>query len=249
MEIFTYDWLRELYKRMKEIALVVSVEGWNPSLGGYTIVLGHDIDFSIRKAYDLYLLEREMSIMSTFFVLTTTSCYNVLDPENRKRLREMSASGYEIGLHFDISVYEDRSLEYLEVEVDREAKILGEITGKSVTSVCLHNSGMAGIFPSFCGFRNVSDFWNKIPILVDSCMDFEGIDPFEFIERRARHETIALWLHPIHYGTVPGTYHESLSFDLSSLIGKVDSLARVNRTYRKQMGRSSLMQKVKERIL
>ena len=115
-------------------------------------------------------------------------------------------------------------------------------------SVCLHNPGMTGMFPSFKGFRNVSEFWNKIPVLVDSCMDFEGADPFMFIEK-AKHEAIALWLHPIHYGWVRGTYHENLSFDLWSLIGKVDSLARLNRTYRKQIGGSSLMQKVKERIL
>lgn len=241
MEVFTYDWLKGLCRKMREIAPIVPVCEWE---GQRAIISGHDVDTSIRKAYDFYLLEKEMGIRSTFFILTTTPCYNILDPENRRKFEEMSQNGYEIGLHFDVSVYEDRSYESLQKEVCREARILTEVTGQPVRSVCLHSPGLAGIFPSFRGFINTSDFWNEIPILVDSCMDFNGIDPFEFI-RKARNEPVALWLHPGNYGEKRPKYSETLVHDLCELISRMDSTLRINRTYRKQIGGSSLYEMIR----
>lgn len=58
-------------------------------------------------AHRLAKVERESDICSTCYILTTCPTYNVPDPANRNLLRELNDWGFEIGLHFDPTLYED----------------------------------------------------------------------------------------------------------------------------------------------
>jgi len=241
---FTYDSLKSLLVTMKKIAPIKPFGEWEGENG---IILAHDIDYSIRKAYRIYELERALGIRSTFFVLTTAPVYNVLHPANRRMLVEMSDSGFEIGLHFDISVYPDKTKESLQTEVDREATILDQILGrKAVNSICIHNPGAEGLFPSFRGYKNTCDFYAKDRVLKDSRKHLDK-NPFEFI-KRGKEEVIALWLHPVHYSEEGKEgYAEIIEEDNECVLREIHEYASTNKVYLMQMEGEDLIQYIGRR--
>ena len=148
---FKYKNLKEFLRYMKSISRVTSLANWD---GSNAIILRHDVDLDVRAAYNLSLIEKECDVESTFFIMTTCYFYNPLFLENRKKLSEMANNGFEIGLHFDPTVYGDISMNELKSKVDMEAKILESICNHKVTSVSLHNPSIHGQFPIFDGYRN-----------------------------------------------------------------------------------------------
>ena len=54
-------------------------------------------------------------------------------------LLEMANSGFEIGLHFDPTVYDNIPSNEFKIKVDMEANILEFITNQKVKSISLHN--------------------------------------------------------------------------------------------------------------
>ena len=69
------------------------------------IILRHDVDLDIYPAYKMALLENEIGVKSTFFILLNAQSYNPLSINNKNILREISSLGFEIGLHFDPTNY------------------------------------------------------------------------------------------------------------------------------------------------
>ena len=110
MLIFSYIELEKFFKHIKENYTVTSLTKWN---GSNAIILRHDVDFDIKPAYNLALKEKEFDINSTFFIMTSSLTYNPLSFDNRRMLKKMSKMGFEIGLHFDPSIYGTKNYETL----------------------------------------------------------------------------------------------------------------------------------------
>ena len=162
--------------------------------------------------------------------------YNPASGVNRRKLVEMAAMGFEIGLHFDPTVYGDADREALHRHAGREAEILSAITGCKVKSLSLHNPAIDGRFPTFDGFVNAysEEIYCDQNYLSDSRMDFRGKNPFEFVRRAAAHPVQVL-LHPIHYSQNGDRYPDLFYRMLKHHIGEVDREARLNATYAGQM--------------
>lgn len=64
------------------------------------IILRHDIEFSIPRAYELSLIEDSEYIKSTYFVQLTNQSYNAFSKENVELLKKMHLKGHYIGLHY-----------------------------------------------------------------------------------------------------------------------------------------------------
>jgi hypothetical protein len=73
--------------------------------GDHVFLLRHDVDIDISCAHKLAVIEKEEGIHSTYFILPTSNSYNILNERNRKLLSEIKEMGYEIGLHFDTTLY------------------------------------------------------------------------------------------------------------------------------------------------
>src|SRR3990167_3141201 len=99
---FEYAMLREFFLYMKKNYEVTSLRDWN---GSNQIILRFDIDFDIGIAYKMAQLLKEIGIRPSFFVQTSCPFYNPLAEKNRRMLAEMSKEGFEIGLHFNPSIY------------------------------------------------------------------------------------------------------------------------------------------------
>ena len=236
---FTYKNLKEFLCYMKTISRVTSLANWD---GGNTIILRHDIDVDIKRAYNLSLIEEECDIESTFFVMVTSPLYNPLSSENQKMLLEMANNGFEIGLHFDPLIYGNISLNKLKSKVDMEAKILESICNHKVTSVSLHNPSIHGQFPIFDGYRNAyhKDIFSDDVYLSDSCMNFRDKNPFEFV-KRSKNQPIQILLHPIHYTEEGNNYIAIFCDYILEMTEYIDTNLRANSTYSSLIGNEKLI--------
>ena len=61
----------------------------------------HDIDFSVKEAYKIALIEKDMGIKANYFFMLSSNTYNPLSNENRSYIERISNLGHEISLHFD----------------------------------------------------------------------------------------------------------------------------------------------------
>lgn len=78
------------------------------------IVLRHDIEFSIERAYNLSKIEKEQNITSSYFVQITNNFYNTFSEQNIDMLKEMIEDGHYIGLHY----HRSNSLDICDVKED-----------------------------------------------------------------------------------------------------------------------------------
>ena len=80
---------------------------WNEKLNSNSLLLRHDIDFSIEFAHKLALVEFQLKIYSTFFFMLTSNMYNLLSVHNQKLVKSIADMGHKISIHFDPTVYEN----------------------------------------------------------------------------------------------------------------------------------------------
>ena len=99
---------------------------------GY-ICLRHDIDFSVKDAYKIALIEKDMGIKANYFFMLSSNTYNPLSNENRSYIERISNLGHEISLHFDPSIYDDIDSFFV-----REKEFFENIFRVKINIVSLH---------------------------------------------------------------------------------------------------------------
>ena len=243
--LFRYDHLKDFILYATEIAKIVSFANWGDE---NCIILRHDVDLDLGAAYNLSIIEKECGVESTFFIMTSCDTYNPLSKTNRQMLLEMTKNGFEIGLHFDPTIYGNISPSELKSKVDVEAKILESITDQRVKSISLHNPSLHGQYPEFEGYINVyhKDFFSDGSYMSDSCMDFRGKDPFEFV-LKAKEKPIQILLHPLHYTENGGDYIEIFASFILDLTDMIDKHFRPNPTYSSLVGDRKLIDYIVEK--
>ena len=71
------------------------------------IVVRHDIEFSIERAYKLALLESEHKFYTSYFVQLANNTYNALSQRNLDLLKAIASLGHHIGLHYNAASISD----------------------------------------------------------------------------------------------------------------------------------------------
>ena len=100
------------------------------------VIMRHDIEFSIERAYALSLVESEENFHSTYFVQLTNDSYNALSGRGMRMLRDMAERGHHIGLHYHVHGQTDRVL--VRDGVRDELRILSEALGRNVDCYSFH---------------------------------------------------------------------------------------------------------------
>jgi peptidoglycan/xylan/chitin deacetylase (PgdA/CDA1 family) len=237
--IFAHAELRRFFAALASHSEVLSFAAAidaGRSLAPRTAILRHDVDIDIEAAVAMAEIEAEFGIRSTFFFLTGCDTYNAASAANRRHLRRLTEQGFEVALHFDPLLYPGLADEELLPAVRREADWLGEIAGRPVRSISLHNPSVHGRYPAFKDFINAYDpaFFDPKRYLSDSCMGFRGKDPFEFIREREQ-QPVQILLHPFHYSDRGGGYPELYTRFLKRFADRIDETMKVNDTYVRQM--------------
>ncbi|WP_252250256.1 hypothetical protein [Clostridium sp. ZBS13] len=241
-DIFTYEDYKNLLVNMKKIGGIFTFSSLDKNIkSGF--VLRHDVDFDLGKAYKMFEIEKNLNVKSTYFILTTSDLYNINSKINRDILIKMNRSGFEIGLHFDPTIYGGISLEDMIVKVREEANIIENIIENKIKSISLHNPSIHNQYPKFDGYINAysKEFFNSDLYISDSCKNFRGKNLNEFIEK-GKHEIIQVLFHPIHFGKEELTYVTSFNKIIKSKIENFDKSMQINNTYKGEIENRSLLE-------
>lgn len=175
--------------------------GFSEPAEARTVVLRHDIDFSVDLAHALAKEEAELGVNATFFFMATSNAYNLFSAHNRRLVREIIAMGHTASLHFDPTVHEDVDAGFRE-----ECAALAPLTGP-VEIVSLHRPGdyLLDNNRPLPGARHTYEdcYFRDLAYISDSGGAFAHGHPFE-TDAFASGRPIQLLLHPIWW-TAAGT--------------------------------------------
>lgn len=216
---------------------------WNGQPG---VILRHDIDLDVEMAINFARLELEVGVRSTVFIMTTGETYNPTSKSVQNSLKWLESNGFEIGLHFDPTVYDTEDELLLASFAEREAAVLEAIVGASVRSISLHNPSITGKLPIFSGWKNAYDpkiFGSDI-YLSDSRMVLRH-DPYTFFAS-AQIKTMQLLLHPMHFSVSGQSYPEPMLAHLRRYGDRIADLFSVNDSFVHSGGLELLRNNVKK---
>ncbi|NLT21357.1 MAG: hypothetical protein GXY16_10220 [Syntrophomonadaceae bacterium] len=134
---FTFDEYKELLYLIKHKSYdICNYENYKNF--EHCAILRHDVDFSLEAALRFAELEYKNSIQSTYFILLSTSFYNLFHRKANDIIREIKVMGHEIGLHFDEANYSISTKEELIHYVQKETSIMSQGLGMEVKTVSMH---------------------------------------------------------------------------------------------------------------
>jgi peptidoglycan/xylan/chitin deacetylase (PgdA/CDA1 family) len=170
------------------------------------VILRHDVDNSLPKAIEFAKIENEHNIKSTYFVLLSTDFYNIFSKQSDLLLKEISALGHDIGLHFDEKRYPINCEKDLERYVDYEKKILEEVLGKTVRAVSMHRPS-PWILENNIQFKELintysDEFLQRFKYLSDSRMYWR--EDVIGIINSAKFDKLHILTHPFWYAQETG---------------------------------------------
>lgn len=144
IEDFTEENYRKIIKSIKEkYVFSYFAQGSIEHSNEHMVLMRHDIDYSINRAYRLAMIESEEGVKSTYFVHFHSPMYNPLESSQAKILRTIAAMGHHIGLHFDHAFYKEvmneTNDETMQKHAMREKEILENLVGANVNVVSFHN--------------------------------------------------------------------------------------------------------------
>ncbi|MCH5339951.1 MAG: hypothetical protein J1E01_00655 [Acetatifactor sp.] len=100
------------------------------------IIMRHDVEFSVERAYDLACFEAENKFQSTYFFQVTNNAYNLLAKKNIDMLEKIKHMGHEVGLHFHLNGLEQ--IDEIKREIQKEVEIMNCKLSFSVDSFSIH---------------------------------------------------------------------------------------------------------------
>lgn len=185
------------------------------------VILRHDVDNSLEKAYELAEAERQIGgVKSTYFIMLTSGFYNVFSSRGMKMLEGILSCGHEIGLHFDEVRYPEAmgNAEAIREKILLEADLLSKAAGKPVTKVSMHRPSKNILESNLTipGMVNTysEKFFKEFKYLSDSRRRWR--EPVEEIIREQRYERLQILLHPFWYQEKETDIKESVSHFVNS---------------------------------
>src|SRR5687768_7300106 len=103
---FTYNGYREILRNaLKSDFKFVLFSERNNYPNEKTCLLRHDIDCDLGAAFEISCIEKELGIVSTFFIMLRSPLYNPFSRENNELIKKITDNGSCISLHYDEGYY------------------------------------------------------------------------------------------------------------------------------------------------
>lgn len=132
--MFSYDDYREIIRIIKATGRAA---GYGDALTkDKFIIMRHDVEYSVERAYALSKVEESMDFTSTYFFQWTNNSYNILSRRNMDMIKDMHERGQTIGLHFVLNGMTD--MELIRKQITKEINILSEMFGFKIDSFSVH---------------------------------------------------------------------------------------------------------------
>ena len=103
------------------------------------IILRHDVDISVHRALALAKIEKKNKIHSTYFFRLRREFYNIFEKSILSKIHDIIKLGHSVGLHFDLSFYENKSKKNLIKNLNWEKKVLSELLDEEISIFSFHN--------------------------------------------------------------------------------------------------------------
>jgi hypothetical protein len=185
-----------------------------------SLILRHDVDFSLDRALALAELEQGLGVQATYFIMVSNPFYNALAPRSRRLLARIVELGHEIGLHWDSSTYptseEDAALHFC-----REIELLGAAAGVRIRCASQHipiNTPLFN-FDAHIEFEAYSErLMSRYRYVSDSSMVWRGPTPLELLEEGADLYFLA---HPIWWTTAGTSQYGKFQYALGEIQARI----------------------------
>jgi AAA+ ATPase superfamily predicted ATPase len=163
-------------------------------------LLRHDIDVSLKAAFEIAQVDALYGIQSTFFVMLRSPIYNLFSRANSHYMEQILSLGHHLGLHFDEGFRPVHSAESLDERIEEEADTLSRYTGAPVTAVSFHIP-CKQVLQSNIKLRKYINTYNKEDLkgfyyLSDSSREWRDRTPLELFTDTSINK-VHLLLHPI----------------------------------------------------
>ncbi|MBR0163280.1 MAG: hypothetical protein IJQ12_01265 [Lachnospiraceae bacterium] len=132
--MFSFDDYREILRLAKESGRLATYE--EALTRDKWVILRHDVEYSVDRAFALSKVEESMDVRSHFFFQWTNNSYNILSRKNRDILTEMHERGQHVGLHFALNGMTDMAL--IRERIKKEADMLSDMLGFQVKAFSIH---------------------------------------------------------------------------------------------------------------
>ena len=196
LKSFTYDGYVALLEYIQKKYEIISFDQINDNKTPY-IILRHDVDASLSDAFKMAELEAEMNITSTYFFLFSCRYYNLLEKDAFQAITKISDLGHEIGLHYDVSVYDLYPIKSNEA-LENEIMLLQRLLNRQVKSISMHNPSIMAKddpFKSASKYINAYDY-NLFDLYVsESCRVWHINDLKKLLSYK--YDKIQLVIHPL----------------------------------------------------
>jgi len=132
--MFSYEDYREIIRIIKESGRYC---GYKAALERDSfVIMRHDVEYSVERAYELSKVEESMDFTSNFFFQWTNNSYNLLSKKNTDMIRDMHERGQNIGLHFALNGMTD--IQQIRLQIIKEMDILSDMFGFTVDTFSIH---------------------------------------------------------------------------------------------------------------
>lgn len=132
--MFSFDDYKEIIRLVKASGRAC---GYSEALNrDRFVIMRHDVEYSVERAYALSKVEESMDFTSTFFFQWTNNSYNILSRRNMNMIKDMHERGQTIGLHFALNGMTDMDL--IRKQIVKEMDILSEMFGFKIDTFSVH---------------------------------------------------------------------------------------------------------------
>lgn len=203
--MFSFEDYRKILKIIKSTGRQA---GYKEALGREQfIIMRHDVEYSVERAYNLAKVEESMDFTSAYFFQWTNNSYNILSRKNMDMVKDMHERGHVIGLHYALNGLTD--MEQVRRQIVKEMNILSEMFGFEVDTFSVHrpskdvlreNIKLPGILNAyqddfFTFAENVTD---DTPVAVKYMSDANHIWRYGYPDEKniLSHDKVQILTHP-----------------------------------------------------
>lgn len=99
----------------------------------------HDMDFSLNRGLALAKVEKKQGLHATYFLNLHSSFYNLAEASQHKIITAILELGHDIGLHFDVNFYGQKTKPQLNNLIAQEAAYLEQLFRVRPVALSFHN--------------------------------------------------------------------------------------------------------------
>lgn len=156
------------------------------------VIMRHDVEFSVKRAYDLAEFEHAHDFKSIYFFQISNNTYNLLSGRNLEYVGEILRMGHQVGLHFHL----------------REGEELETVKRQIRTDVEILQKGIPGASPIF-SFHRPTNAVLRANIKLDGILNAYQDEFFSYTEDMEKHPPEIKYIsdarHRFNYGLYPDT--------------------------------------------